>query len=217
MTERIRRAAPAIVAVSVVLAACDPGAADEPAGPRPDAGLGAQDGSAACEVPTSGFGSRVGTHAPPLTLTDCAGQPYDLYGPDFCTAALTVVDFEAGWCTASGLVTDRLTSQVIEPYAARGVRVIQVLQQNEAFAAPDTTFCHQWITRHALFGSVELIDPTGFSQILTPASSFPTYVVLDRTGTIRARGTGIEAYTAAGASDLGELTRTLDALLAETR
>ncbi len=147
----------------------------------------------ACErVPTDSFGSRQGRHLEDFTLPQCDGTDYSFYNEDFCSPdhTLTVVSIAAEWCVPCQQESAQLTDRIVLPYRDRGVRLIQVLVQNQSYGPPDLDLCSRWVARFHLDQSVELIDPLGVVAPAFPSDGLPSTLVVDETGTILFREDG---------------------------
>lgn len=171
-------------------------------------------------IPTSGFGAHVTTKFSPLTLNDCMGVPHDFYDQTYCTSTLTVFTIAAGWCHPCNLEADQLESMIITPYASRGVRVIQVLTQDDSYGLPTTPgFCDSWMTRHHLSYTdhVTLLDPDGLTQIYDPAQSIPATLIVDGDGVIQFLFNGTSTDPTSGTAALTDTTACLDKLLMSPR
>lgn len=194
------------------VAACDSG---DPAVGATDAGVdagggdvdaGAVDGGGlSCSYPMAPYGTRVGAKLEPFTLPQCDGTPYSFVNEDFCAASYTVISIAAGWCMPCRYESANLTSRVTEAYRDRGVRVIQVLVQDDMYRAADGAFCDGWVSMYGLT-NIELTDADGTTQIYFPGGSLPSTIIVDSTGTIVWRENGAAMW-------LGTLTAKLDMLL----
>lgn len=163
---------------------------DTPAG-TPDAGiavdLGDVDsgGGLSCQanVPTTGFGTRVSAKFRPLTLNRCDGTPYSIYNEDFCSPTrFTILSIAAGWCNPCRLETAQFPALNAE-YSPQGVRLVQVMFQDESYGAASGAYCQSWVDEYGLT-NVELNDPTQMTQIYFPTGSLPATLIIDDTGTI---------------------------------
>lgn len=182
-----------------------PDAASPDAGP-PDAGR--TDGLGACVPPDARLGSGVGQTFGRLELQRCDGTPYDFHGPEgFCSAPLTVIVIDAGWCSPSRVESARLEAEIADRYAAAGVRVVQVLVQDDHYAVPSPEFCAEWASIYGYEDVVLVTDPFGATQRYYPSSVLPTHLLVDDTATIRYYGDGLASFDA--------LPLHIDALLAE--
>ena len=191
-----------------LVAAC--GASDPATGMTDAGGIVVDAGPAMmcnATIPASPYGIEVGRKFEPLTLPDCSGNNYDFYNQDYCDASLTVVSIAAGWCNPCIIESSMLTSVITEPYAPRGVRVIQIVYQTDTYDAPDAAYCQGWVDRFGLT-NVELYDPTQLASIYFPAGSLPATLIVDNQGVIRFREYGVS-------DGLMTLRAKLDQLLAE--
>ena len=144
-----------------------------------------------------------------FTLPQCDGAGYRLYGADFCAPehTLTVVNIAAEWCGPCQAESSVMTETLVRSYAARGVRVIQILIQDRDYGPPTLELCDRWVARYNLTDNVEVIDPTGITSGSFPSGSLPSSLIIDETGTI--------LYREDGASDaLVTLRAELDRALA---
>jgi thiol-disulfide isomerase/thioredoxin len=192
-----------------------PGCKEEDDAPPPavDAGIavdlggGGGGGDLSCQsrVPTDGFATRVGSKFRPLTLNTCDGTPYDIYNEDFCSSRLTVLGIAAGWCGPCIYESEQLPALQAE-YEPQGVRIIQVMYQDEDYRAASNAYCQAWVDRFGLT-NVELNDPAQKTQIYFPDGALPSTVIIDSTGTIVYRENG-------ASSNLSSLRTKLDELLA---
>ena len=172
-----------------------------------DAGEVVRDGGLTCEanVPSAPYGTRVTSKFRPLTLNQCDGTPYSIYNEDFCAVRFTVINIAAGWCNPSRLETAQFTALNAE-YSVQGVRLLQVMFQDESYGAASGAYCQAWVDEFGLT-NVELNDPTQSTQIYFPAGSLPATLIIDSTGTIVFREYGMT-------DGLVSLRASLDTLLA---
>lgn len=175
-----------------------------------DAGTGAdaQAEGPSCGLPTGTYGATVGRTFRELELNECDGTPFTFYNEDFCSSTFTVVSIAAGWCQPCHAETALLEEYLTQAYADRGVRVIQILIQDENYRVPTERFCNSWVSRYGLTNT-QLLDPEQISNIYFPDNSLPSTIIVDRQGVIRFRENGVSDM-------LGNLTDKLDELLAET-
>jgi len=196
----------ASLVIACLLSACgsSPPTGDADSGPivLTDSGPGA------CAPPAEPYGTQEGRNFRPFTLNRCDGTPFEFYGDaeGFCDASFTVLTMAAGWCGPCRLETEQLQTELVEGYAARGVRVVQAIIQDNDYAAPDGPFCDGWVAQYGLTNPV-VLDPTQVTQIYFPAGSLPATLIVDSHGVIRHREYG----TSTG---LRTIRAALDALLA---
>lgn len=177
-----------------------------------DAGVDAPDDNAdaevaACAVPTGGYGATVGRNLRPFTLKTCGEDEYSFYNDAFCDSTLTVVSIAAGWCGPCMQESAIMDDLITQAYADRGVRVIQILIQDEVYAEPSQSFCEGWVDRYGLT-NIELRDPTQVTNVFFPDGSLPSTIIVDNQGVIRFRENGVS-------NELINLRNKLDELLAE--
>jgi hypothetical protein len=212
-----RALAPILCVLVLGLAACederdtpdgvDSGPIEIDSGPAP---VDARDPALpSCDYPQPGpiYGTDIFRPFRPFELEQCDGTPYNFYNQEFCDSTLTVISIAAGWCGPCIYESMNLTEQVTEMYRAQGVRVIQVLVQDEDYNEASGAYCQAWVDRFELT-NVELVDPTGATQIYFPGGSLPSTIIVDREGIIRFREQG-------ASKGLVSLRAKLDELLAE--
>lgn len=161
----------------------------------------------ACSLPAAPFGTDIGRKLEPFTLETCDGTPYEFYNDEYCSTTFTVISIAAGWCVPCQEESMVLSDTITEPYRERGVRVLQILVQDEDYLEPDAQFCNRWVSTYNLT-NVELLDPMQITSIYFPTNSLPETIVVDGRGVIRFRESG-------STQGLGRLRTALDGLLAE--
>jgi hypothetical protein len=211
------RALGIVLVTMLVLVGCEedppvePGPADTGSPPSEDAGTGvdARDPSLpSCDYPQAGpYGSRVTAAFEPFVAETCAGDDWRFYSQEFCDSTFTVISIAAGWCNPCRYESSQLTAQVTEAYRDRGVRVIQVLVQDEDYMSADQAYCEAWVSMYGLTNT-ELLDPFNATGIDFPDGSLPSTIIVDRQGIIRFRENG-------ATEGLVSLRAKLDMLLAE--
>lgn len=146
---------------------------------------------AVCGVP-EGTGIAEGTVWGNWEVTDCDGNPTSLYNNAFCSAEATVYIRMQGWCGNCQREAPTLMDDLIAPNEARGVRFLQVIQENEAYEPVDGEFCSYWANQNNLGGHVYMDPARNTSRlVLTPGvpytqGALPIIKVIDRDGVIRA-------------------------------
>ncbi len=213
---------PLTLLVPLALAACSGDSTPEPA---PDAGTVVVDSGAAeqdsgvqdidageeptCGDPGEPYGTSQGSRFFPFTLNDCDGNPFSFYGETegYCESSFTVVTMAAGWCGPCRIEAELLQEQIVEAYAAQGVRVIVAVIQDNDFNVPDAAFCNGWKTQYGLTNPV-LLDPVQETQIYFPRGALPASLIVDSEGVIVHREYGVS-------QELRTLRARLDQLLAE--
>lgn len=157
-----------------------------------------------CPIPEDGFGTSVGRYVAPFELSDCEGDVVGFYDASYCDARATVLFMNTGWCAPSRVHASTVNADLVEPFAGQGVRILEVLVQDNDFGAPDAAFCEGWASMYAA-GYPVLIDPTQISSAYFPGGVFPAVLVADGTGRIRYRGYGVDGDHAMVAAVLREV------------
>lgn len=150
---------------------------------------------ATCDTPEGPWGFSVGHQQQDWTVSNCTDQDYDLYNNDFCRATFTVVIHSEPWCAACIADAPSMRENLIDPYAAQNVRILEVLQQTASSGTVDAETCEAWAQEYDNAGYV-FMDPTrnlstynyrpGVDE--TPPGSrteaLPVVNVYDNTGTL---------------------------------
>lgn len=158
--------------VQTVLDAC--GAASEP--------------PAGWSYPSSVTGTGVGETFPDLQLDDCDGQAVSIPA-QFADSELTLFTLAAGWCQSCRVETELIMAEVHEPFCGNGLRIVQVLFQDNAGLPATKFFCKQWRSQYGLTFPV-LVDPLFLTEELLGDGETPLNLLVDRSGTIIFRQTG---------------------------
>ena len=116
---------------------------------------------------------------------------------------LVLFNVGAGWCQPCIEETRVLDDEVFRPFCARGLRVVQVLFQDEESGPATKLFCRQWRETFGLSFPV-LVDPLFVTESYFDAAQTPLNMLIDSEGTIRFRQTGTVP---------ADLTERIDALL----
>lgn len=147
--------------------------------------------------PDGPYGTDVGDTFENLVLDDCADTPVDV-GDVLAQSELLLFSVGAGWCEPCIEESEILDKQIFRAYCARGLRVVQVLFQDDQSRPATGLFCQQWTERFAMsfpvlkdplfeterfFTSITeqtpvnlLVEPTGtivYKEVGTPASDLP--------------------------------------------
>lgn len=167
------------------------------------------DAGLACSPPAAPYCATEGCRLAPLVLPTCADGPgqYAVYGDDFCASRATLLVFVAGWCSVCQREARRVEEEVTQPYADRGLRVVNVIAQLPSGMAGTSEFCNTWRNRYGLTSQMTH-DPDGRTRSHWPTGTFPVWLLVDHTGRIRYR----TQYAAGG---IAQLRARIDALLAE--
>ncbi|MBI4512202.1 MAG: TlpA family protein disulfide reductase [Deltaproteobacteria bacterium] len=138
--------------------------------------------------PIGPYGDQVGSRLEEFTLEDCEGTPV-AFGDILSEAELVLVSVGAGWCQPCIEESATLEAKVHAPLCARGLRVIQVLFQDDESRPATKLFCREWRERFGLRFPV-LVDPLFTMQRYFQAAQTPLNLLVDRSGIIRYRATG---------------------------
>lgn len=150
---------------------------------------------ATCDVPSGPWGFSVDHLQQPWTVSNCADADYSLYNNDFCTAAYTVVIHSEPWCGECLADAPSMRDNLIDPYASRNVRILEVLQQTASGSPVDAETCNSWAETYDNAGYV-FMDPTNSLSTYnyrpgvdeTPPGSrtegLPVVNIYDETGTL---------------------------------
>ncbi len=165
----------------------------------------------ACDYPAGPYGTSVSHPFEPFTLTQCDGSDYDFVNEEFCSSdhKLTLISIAAGWCGPCIEESRVLESNITQRFADDGVRVIQVIIQDQNFAAPTTDYCQTWVDRFGLT-NVELIDPAQITNVFFPDGSLPSSIIVDRNGIIRYRENGATDQLVSLVTKIEELLPTIE-------
>ncbi len=152
--------------------------------------------------PAGAYGTGVGDVVESFTLPD--GDGTDVAFSDVLgDAQLVLLNIGSGWCQPCIDETEHLENDVYRKHCAAGLRVVQVLYQDEQSRPPPKLFVRQWRDRFGLTFPVlqdALFETEKFFS--SAASQTPLNLLVDRAGVIRYRRAG-------------EVPADLDAALAE--
>ena len=136
--------------------------------------------------PEGPYGTKVGDRFAPFALMDCDGKPVkfsDVLG----SGSLALVVVAAGWCAPCVAESKGIEVEYYERYCERGLRVVQVLYEDEDGNPAGPLFCQKWKGRFGLAFPV-VIDPDfTFKKYFqgSLAESTPLNILVDRAGVIR--------------------------------
>lgn len=153
------------------------------------------DPTATCTTPRGPYGFSEGYMQQDWTVSSCSGGAYSLYNNDYCIATLTVVIHSEPWCGECLADAPSMRANLIDPYAARNVRILEVLQDDESGGSVDAATCNAWASAYDNAGYV-FMDPEqnlstysyrpGIDE--TPPGSrtegLPVVNIYDETGTL---------------------------------
>lgn len=105
------------------------------------------------------YGSQPGEYLGPFTTTlnNCEQNPQTLREMT-CGAELILFNVGAGWCQPCLEETAILENMTHKPYCRRGLRIVQVLFQDDQSQLATSVFCQAWKQKYSLQFPV-LIDP----------------------------------------------------------
>lgn len=155
----------------------------------PDGGAG--DGGPSCGLPNGTPGVSTGRIMFPFTIPQCVeGDPlYSFYNEDYCSSEISVVTIAAGWCQPCREEARDLQALVNEAYAACGVRVMQVMVQDNNSNEPSLRFCQEWQEQYGLT-NIMLRDQGNMINSLFPSGALPSTMVVSGAGLVTYRFDG---------------------------
>lgn len=151
-----------IAILSLSIAACTGAAEDDPTDPDPNELLPPP----GCEIdappveyvyPSGPYGTGVGDTFENIALDDCDGVNLD-FGDVLAQSELVLFNVGAGWCGPCIEETETLDQDVFREYCERGLRVIQVVFQDDESRPATGLFCRDWRQEFGLSFPV-LYDP----------------------------------------------------------
>lgn len=182
----------------LVLAACGGGVGDSGA----DSGTASLTPPLECaldappmswQYPAGPYGTDVGDTFENITLDDCDGAPVN-FGDVLGQSELTLFSIGAGWCEPCIEESETLDSEIFREYCGRGLRVVQVLFQDDQSRAATGLFCQQWKERYALSFPVlkdPLFETDRFFSDITAQT--PVNLLVNRQGEIIYKEVGTPA------------------------
>lgn len=154
--------------------------------------------------PSGPYGTEVGELFEDITLDDCDGNPVT-FGDILGQSQLTLFNIGAGWCQPCVEESQKLDADVFRAFCGRGLRVVQVLFQDEDAEVATKLFCSDWRQQFSLSFPV-LVDPlfaTG-KYFQSVQSQTPINFLIDTNGEIVFKETGTPA---------GDLPQRIDSML----
>lgn len=168
-------------------------AAPEDRGDAPHADVASDIGHV--PYPSGPYGSRVGAVFEPFALTACNREGdaarWRFDQADFRDNRLTLLMISAMWCIPCQNEAMQVERELVQRYAGRGLRIVQVLVQDPQRRAITPAQCTTWVSRYGLSFPV-LMDPQFVTQPFVPMGAFPGNVLVDAQGIIRWREYGSE-------------------------
>jgi peroxiredoxin len=184
----------------LLLTACGSGGGDVSA----DANLNALEPPAECKLeardpawvaPSGDLGDEVGDFIADFetSITDCDGNSISLYDV-ISQSELTLFNVGAGWCEPCVEESQTIDAEIFREFCPRGLRVVQVLFQDEESRPATKLFCDEWRNRFSLSFPVA-VDPlfTTMEYFDSVTSQTPLNFLVDRTGKIVFKETGTPA------------------------
>lgn len=138
--------------------------------------------------PGGPYGTTVTDRFEEFEFQDCDGNPVR-FGDVLGDSTVTLFNVSAGWCQPCIEEAEIIESEVLEPYCERGLRVVQVLIEDEEGFPATRLFCNQWKERFGLTLPV-LVDPLFETRQYIEAASTPLNMLVTPDGVIRYRKTG---------------------------
>lgn len=164
---------------------------------EPPAECALQDTPADWVYPAGPYGAEVGDTLKDFELEDCLGNKLRL-GDLLSQSELVLFNIGAGWCEPCIAESETLDAEIFRNFCGQGLRVVQVLFEDEVSRPASKFFCSQWSDRFTLsfpvlvdplfvtseyFASVDsqtpinfLVAPSGeilFKEVGTPAADLP--------------------------------------------
>ncbi len=141
--------------------------------------------------PAGPYGAGVGDRVEDFALTDCDGRAVR-FGDVLGGSELVLLNVAAGWCVPCMAETQAIEADVHRPYCPRGLRIVQVLFEDENGAPAGPDFCKAWRSKFGLTFPV-LIDPDFTTKKFFPGTingSTPLNLLVDPGAVIRYRAAG---------------------------
>jgi len=191
-------------AIAVIgLTACGAGAgnsADYGPAPAAPGGCELSQRSDAFVYPAGPYGVDVGDQFENFSLADCDGNEV-WFDQLLMDAEAVLFNVGAGWCAPCVEETETIDPLIFQPLCGRGLRVVQVLYQDQDSAPATSLFCKRWRSKFGLSFPV-LKDPQFLTRTFfeeAPASQTPLNLLIDKQGTI------IERWVAAPPANLDQI------------
>lgn len=141
--------------------------------------------------PSGPYGTNVGDRVEDFSLQDCDGRPVH-FGEVLSGATLVLLNVAAGWCIPCMSETQTIEAEIHHPLCPRGLRIVQVLFEDENGLPASQEFCQKWRTKFGLTFPV-LFDPGFVTKKFFSGSisgSTPLNLLVDSGATIRYRAAG---------------------------
>lgn len=156
--------------------------------------------------PAGPYGGELGEILEDFSMRDCDGNTVT-FGEILSQSRLTLFNIGAGWCEPCVTETQTLDAEIFREFCGRGLRVVQVLFEDEASEIPSTRFCQDWRESFGLSFPV-LVDQLFVSEkyFVSVASQTPINFLVDSSGEIVFKSTGTPP---------ADLAERIDALLSQ--
>lgn len=143
--------------------------------------------------PSGPYGQEVGDTFENITLDDCDGNPVS-FGDILSESELVLFNIGAGWCAPCIEESAKLDATVFRPHCGRGLRVVQVLFEDDRSRPATKFFCNEWKNRYTLSFPV-VVDPLFKTEkyFSSVQSQTPVNFLIDSAGTIVFKETGTPA------------------------
>lgn len=180
----------AAVICSLTSACGAEGGADSSGPAQPPEGCGLEPAAEDFTYPPGPYGISVDDRFADFTLEDCDGTAVS-FAQLLSNARLVLFNVGAGWCQPCIEETERMEAEIFRPFCGRGLRVVQVLFQDQDSGPATSLFCGQWRDANGLSFPV-LKDPlfTTSTYFQDPASQTPLNMLVDQDARIIYREVG---------------------------
>jgi len=137
--------------------------------------------------PAGPYGKLVGDRFEDLSLFDCDGKQV-AFSEILGDAKVVLFNVGSGWCQPC-IDEAKELEPLYRTRCGKGLRVVQVLFQDEDGLPAPKAFCRDWRKKFGMSFPV-LVDPLFKTQRYFEASQTPLNLLVDHTGTIRMQATG---------------------------
>jgi peroxiredoxin len=185
---------PAPALALLLASACAPAVDTVDAGPpsiEPPAECALVDAGAVDWPAQSEWGTTVGSVAHDLTIDDCDGEPVR-FADIVAQSELTLFNVGAGWCEPCIEETETLDADIFRRFCGRGLRVVQVLYEDEGSNPITKLECRRWRDSFGL--SFPVLSDTLFASGVyfeDALTQTPLNLLVSADGTIVYSSTGV--------------------------
>ncbi len=141
--------------------------------------------------PAGPYGTGVGDRVEDFTLNDCDGRAVR-FGEVLAGSGLVLLNVAAGWCVPCMAETQTIEADVHRSYCPRGLRIVQVLFEDENGSPAGADFCKNWRAKFGLTFPV-VVDPDFSTMKFFQGSisgSTPLNLLVDPDAVVRYRAAG---------------------------